>query len=162
MSKRTHLWAVIAVAALTLTACGNVQEALLEEAVEQAGGNDFDVDFQDDRFTIDSDEGEIQLGTGELPDGFDFDLPDGYEVVTGFRQAKEDKSYYYVQVRYPASDYERVVRDLDDRAWPADVSVSETSGSFVSKSWATQQGDKAVSISLVEDITVLVVNQGLS
>ena len=157
---------VVVAAVLVLGACGNVQDALLEQAVEgvvgQAAGEDIEFNIDDDGLTVTGEDGEIQIGTGELPEGFDFDFPEGYEVVSGWRQDQDDSTYYYVQVTYPADDYERVVDRISEMTWPGDVTTSETTGSWRSASWASSQADKAVTVSLVDDLTVVVVNEGLS
>ncbi len=151
---------------VVLGACGNVSEALLEQAVEQAAeqaaGGDIEFNVDDDGITVSGEDGEIQIGTGQLPDGFEFDFVDGYEVVSGWRQEQDDSTYFYVQVTYPAGDYERVVDHIGDMTWPADVTTSETTGTWRSATWASSQADKAVTVSLVDDLTVVVVNEGLS
>lgn len=166
MLRKIWIAGALAAAMVVLGACGNVQEALLEQAVEgvveQAAGEDIEFNVDDDGLTVSGDDGEIQIGTGALPDGFEFDFADGYEVVSGWRQEQDDSTYFYVQVTYPAEDYQRVVDHIGGMSWPADVSTSETTGSWSSTSWMSSEADKAVTVSLVDDLTVVVVNEGLS
>lgn len=160
--RKKQLVGLAIVAVLALSACGQVSEALLEEAVEQAAGEDIEFNAEGDGFTISGDDGEISMGTGDLPEGFDFDLPDGYEVVSGWRQTQEDTTYYYVQVTYPGSDYEDVVQAFEDRSWPSDVQTSQTTGSYSSSSWVSYEADQAVTVSQADDTTIVAVSLGLS
>lgn len=162
MFSRKQLVVSTLVGVMVLSGCGQVQEALLEEAIEQAAGEDIEFNAEGDGFTISNDEGEIQLGTGELPDGFDFELPEGYEVVSGWRQDQTDSTYYYVQVSYPGSEYDEVVNALEDRQWPSDVQTSQTTGSYKSSSWVSYLADQAVTVTQADEITIVSVNIGLS
>ena len=159
----TYRLAMALAAILIFAACGNVQEALLEEAIEQAGGNEFELNLEDDGYTVQTEEGEISGGGGaDLPDGFDFNLPDGYEVVSSFKQGQGNTSIYYVQVSYPAAEYDRIVDDINRRNWPADLTTTETGGTYRSHSWASPGADQAVTLNLVDDLVLMSVNVGLN
>lgn len=71
--------------ALTLPAsCSKAAEKLSEGAVEQQTGGEVDVD-SDGNVKIETDEGSLSVGTGEVPDGWpdDIGLPDGLVIVSG-------------------------------------------------------------------------------
>jgi hypothetical protein len=117
--------AVAAAAALVLGACSSedIAEKVAEEAVEQqleADGQsgDVDIDIDDGNVTIQGEDGEIQfdvdeengltvvstpdgemvVGSGELPEGFpsDVPMPDGLTVTSGTSMTGPDGDMYLV------------------------------------------------------------------
>jgi hypothetical protein len=77
---------VIVGLAMVAVGCGNAAENVLEGAIvsqlEEEGGGDADIDLaEDDRsVSIETDEGSIEIGGGEIPDDFLLPIPDHLEV----------------------------------------------------------------------------------
>jgi hypothetical protein len=93
----------LAAALLMLAACGGAAEetteGAVEDAIESELGGDATVDVEDDSLTIDTEDGSISAGTGELPEGFPDAVPlvDG-EVVFGQRADSPEASGFTVQL----------------------------------------------------------------
>jgi hypothetical protein len=94
---------VLAVALLLLPACGGSAEDATEgavvDAIEAELGGDATVDVEEDSLTIDTEDGSISAGTGQLPEGFPDSVPlvDG-EVVFGQRSESPEGSGWTVQL----------------------------------------------------------------
>ena len=73
--------------ALVVAACGDSASDELAESIleQQPGVEDVAIDTDDDSMTIsfESEDGDIsmEMGSGDLPEGFPFPIPDGCEVV---------------------------------------------------------------------------------
>jgi len=108
--KRTA--AIFVVATLVLTACQSASEELSEQLAEQvAGVSDVEIDTDTGLVKIETDEGSISIGGGELPDGFGVPLPDGYKVTGVF--TTDDESM--VGVSYAKDRFDELVAYFD--AW---------------------------------------------
>ena len=75
----------IGMAALTfvLTACQsaaeNIAENLVEQIAEQGEGvGDVDINLESGEINLETEEGAITIGGGDMPDGFPIPAPDGY------------------------------------------------------------------------------------
>ena len=86
-----------ALAALLLTGCGAAAEKVSEKAAEQAiesqTGGDVDIDTSGDgSVDIETEDGSMSFGTGEVPADWpeDIPLPDGLVVQTGSTSAAAD------------------------------------------------------------------------
>jgi hypothetical protein len=161
--------------ALTTTACGSVGEAISERAVEeiaeQAAGQGVDIDVDDEggRMLISSSEGTLDIGGGELPDGFpdDLPLPPGHEVLGSMTQADDQRSSMTVTTSTTA-DFTQVVDDLrsglEDGGWTIEDTSELTSGDFASTTFRVTRGawDGSVSVNTADpDVTVAyVLEQG--
>ncbi len=108
--KRTAT--ILVAAALVVTACQSASEQLSERLAEQVEGvNDVDIDIDTGQVKIETDDGSISIGGGELPDGFAVPLPDGYKVTGIF--TTDDESV--VGVSYPQDRFDELVAYFD--AW---------------------------------------------
>jgi len=106
--RRYSLVAVAAV--LVLSACQSASEVLTEQIAEQVEGVDnVEIDTESGEVSIETDEGSISIGGGELPDGFPVPLPDGYEVTTVFTSDQES----LVAVTYPPDRYDELASFLN-------------------------------------------------
>ena len=85
---RTRFLVMLIAIGLLTTACGNAAEDLVENAIENAieseGGGDVNIDIDEDggSASIETDEGSIQIGGGDIPADFPLPIPD-YEEVAG-------------------------------------------------------------------------------
>jgi hypothetical protein len=98
--------------ALVLTACASASETLTEKALEQIDGVDgVDIDVNSGEVSLETDEGKITIGGGEIPDDFGIPLPGGdYEVLSVF-SSDESSS---VSLAYPGADYDTIVAHFED------------------------------------------------
>ncbi|SEB74560.1 hypothetical protein SAMN04489844_0972 [Nocardioides exalbidus] len=126
---------LVAVAGL-VTACGGddasekagekLGEKLAEQAMEDSGGGDVDVDVDGEDVTIESEEGTIAVGSGEVPDSFpsELSIPDG-EVVSSVDTPQG--SLVTLDVEDPAGAFDEAVADLEANGWTR-VMVTEAEG----------------------------------
>jgi hypothetical protein len=140
---------------LLLTACGaaaeNLAENLTEQIVEQAEGvGDVDIDFDSGEIKVETDDGAITIGGGEVPDGFAIPFPDGYQVTSVFTS---DESHA-VSLAYPGADFDEIAGFYAD--WTAndssDWSISTSSisgdgGTINSSNWFSDEGGGFISVS---------------
>lgn len=100
MNTRRHITTTFATAAaaaamLVTASCGSAAEEagdtaaeqLTERLAESQGGGDVDVDFDsgDGSFSLETEDGSFETGSGAVPEEWpeDVPLPDGLEVVSG-------------------------------------------------------------------------------
>lgn len=106
---------VLPAAALALSGCSQIGDAVSEEVgeqigeeiIEQAGGEgvDIEIDEEGGQIDIETDDGSISFGGGELPDGFPVDLVpvvDG-EIVTASRADNDSGVGYIVGISVEGS-----------------------------------------------------------
>ena len=106
---------VVAGAALALSACQGASEVLTEQILEQVDGVDnVEIDTDTGEVRIETDEGSVSIGGGELPDGFPVPVPDGGEVMSVFSSSQEEAS---VSLSYPIDRYDELVAFYSD--WTA-------------------------------------------
>lgn len=118
--------------ALVLTACQAASEQLTEKALEQIeGAEDVDIDLESGEISLETDEGKITIGGGEVPDGFAIPLPDGGDVMSVF--AADDSAN--VTLSYAGADYDSIVAFFED--W---TSSQSEEWSTSTSSFATDEG----------------------
>ncbi len=103
--KRTAT--ILVAAALVVTACQSASEQLAEQV---EGVTDVDIDLDTGQIKIETDDGSMTIGGGELPDGFAVPLPDGYKEISVF--TTDDGSV--VGVSYPQDRYDELVAHFDE------------------------------------------------
>lgn len=97
--------------ALVLTACQAASETLTEQALEQIDGVDgVDIDVDSGEVSLETDEGKVTVGGGEIPDNFGIPLPDGYEVMSVFTSGEAAN----VTLSYAGADYDTIVAFFED------------------------------------------------
>jgi hypothetical protein len=140
---------------LVLTACQsaaeNLAENITEQIAEQADGiGDVDIDLDSGEIKVETDDGSITIGGGEVPDGFPIPFPDGYKVTSVFTN---DESVA-VSLAYPGGDYDQLVSFYDDwtsqqsSEWSKSTSsISGDEGSINSSNWFDDEGGGFISIS---------------
>ncbi|MFV2000560.1 MAG: hypothetical protein ACC654_09385 [Acidimicrobiia bacterium] len=100
--------------ALVLGACQSASEVLTEQIAEQAEGvNNVEVNTETGEFKIETDEGTISVGSGEIPDGFPIAVPDGGDVISNVTVG----SQVGLTLLYPMDRYDGLVVFYDD--WTA-------------------------------------------
>lgn len=141
--------------ALLLTACQSaaetIAENLTEQIAEQAEGvGDVDIDLESGEVNLETDEGAITIGGGEVPDGFPIAFPDGYQVTSVFTNDESAS----VSLAYPGGNYDEIVSFYDDwtsqqsSEWSKSTSsVSGDEGSIDSANWFADEGGGFISIS---------------
>jgi hypothetical protein len=134
--------ALLLVMLLVLAACGSsadeLGERIAEEAIEDEFEGDVDVDIDEGggEISIESDEGSLTFGGGEVPEGLDIPLLDGGEVVTSIDNTSGDTVMQAASLQYGPGAYEELVGFYTD--WVGDIEATrqETSGEQASTFWA--------------------------
>lgn len=137
--------------ALMLAACQSASETIAEQLAEQVEGVDnVEVDTDTGQVKIETDEGSITIGGGELPDDFPIPLPDGYQV-TSVLSADGTTA---VSLAYPEGGFDEIVAFFDDwtssqpTAWTKSTgSVSSGEGNIDSANWFEDEGSSFISVS---------------
>jgi hypothetical protein len=82
MTRTTTAAALLAGASLALAACGDssTSETAIEEILEQATGDDADIDLSDGEIKVQTEEGEVQIEFDEEDGSFEMSV-DGSQVV---------------------------------------------------------------------------------
>lgn len=97
---------VVSALVILVSACQAASEQLTEQIIEQqVGVNDVDIDQNSGQVSVETDEGSIVIGGGEIPDGFPIPAPDGYEVRAAFTSDSEGS----VALAYPADRFDELV-----------------------------------------------------
>jgi hypothetical protein len=94
-------------------ACGGgatheVAENILEQ---QPGVQNVEVDDTSISMSFESEEGDIsmEMGTGDLPDGFPFPIPDGCDVVGSSRWEGPDGVAMQAGLEFPPAEFDAIV-----------------------------------------------------
>lgn len=137
---------VLAALAVVVAGCGAAVEELTEEAVERGleasgenGNVEFDLDEEGGEVRVETDDGSMSIGGGEVPDELTIELPDGGEVVSSFVMGSE----VAVTLEYPGSDFDELVAFFDDRLgdWNRSSSSFESEGEeFRNVMWTSDDG----------------------
>jgi hypothetical protein len=124
--------AAVAALALLATGCGNAVEGLAQDTVERAIenelGSEADVSVDGDSFTVDTEDGTVTAGSGQVPDDFPGDVPlvDG-EVSFAQSASTGGKRGWTVQVTTQGS-LDEVTQQVSDDLRAAGFSVENLGG----------------------------------
>lgn len=141
--------------ALSLTACQSVSENIAENIVEQVaeqadGVGDVDFDVESGEISVETEDGSVTIGGGEIPDGFPIPVPDGY-VVTSVFTSDGDAS---VSLAYGDGSYTDIEAFYDDwtegqsAEWSkSSSSISTEEGTLDNANWSDNEGGSFISIS---------------
>ena len=137
--------------ALILAACQSTSETIAEQLAEEVEGVDnVEIDPDSGQVKIETDDGSVTIGGGELPDDFPVPLPDGYQVTSVF--SAEGSSA--VSVAYPDGNFDEIVAFFDNwtsgqsAAWTKSTSsVSGGEGTIDSANWIEDEGSSFISVS---------------
>jgi len=146
---------VVAVLALVLAACQSISENIAENITEKAlegieGVDGVDIDTETGQVSIETDEGAVTIGGGQMPDGFAIPAPDGYKVTSVF----ESDGSAAVSLVYSGGDFDAIVAFYDD--WTASQSsewskssssISTEEGSLDSANWSSSEGVGFIGVS---------------
>ncbi len=166
---------LLVVLALIIGACGNIAENIAEEAIERGleaeGGGNVDIDLDSDGEGSISIEGgaqgdaQMSFGGGELPEGLDIPVVDGYAVAGSSVMSGDDGDFINVILQYPPSEYDALVAYYDDYFDGLEGSTKTESSSegFRNVSWSSNSGEQGVGLTSAETddfITVAVTQFG--
>jgi len=106
-----------AIVVLLVTGCGSVADKATEAALEAAAGRsgtDVDIDRNGDRFTIESEDGSLTVGAGELPDVVRdaFALPGDLEVTSDTTMTEGANTLTAITGFVPRSDDAALIEEL--------------------------------------------------
>jgi hypothetical protein len=141
--------------ALILTACQSVSENIAESITEKAlegveGVDGVNIDTDSGQVSIETEDGAITIGGGEMPDGFAIPAPDGYKVTSVFTSDGTSS----VSLAYDEGDFAAIEAFYDD--WTASQpsewsksssSISGDNGTLDSANWSDDAGGAFISIS---------------
>lgn len=137
---------VLAALAVVAAGCGAAVEELTEEAIERGleasgenGNVEFDIDEDGGEVRVETDDGTMSIGGGEVPDELTIELPDGGDVVSSFVMGDQ----VAVTLEYPGADFDELVAFFDDRLgdWSRSSSSFESDGEeFRSVMWTSDAG----------------------
>lgn len=114
MLRTTRFRTIVSISLLaavgTLSACGGddkgTQQAAVEEIIEQAGGGSVDVEIDEDGnvANIETDDGSLNIGSGELPADWPADVPtyEGGQIMTN--QSMESNGERFLIVGYQTTE----------------------------------------------------------
>jgi hypothetical protein len=130
MSK-ARLLIVLVVLALVAVGCAKAAENTIEGAIEKQleeenGGNaNVDINEDDGSVSIETDEGSMQIGGGEIPSDFPLPVPDGAEVVSVISTSGETDGAQ-VSMTFDPDDFDNVATLYDEFFNEQDWEVSRT------------------------------------
>lgn len=150
-STRTTLTAIaltaLATTSMLITGCGSVAEKAGEKAAEKAiesqGGGNVDIDTSGDgQVSIETEEGSMSFGTGEVPAEWpdDVPLPDGLEVSSGSTIDASDGRLVSITAtsdQDPLELLEFYKEALSDWDISGETSTTSTSGDMAGAQWDT-------------------------
>jgi len=123
---------IVSALALVLAACQSASEVLTEQLLEQTEGvQNVELNPETGEFKIETDEGSISVGSGEIPDGFPIPVPDGGDVVSNVTVGNQ----VGLTVLYPMDRYDGLVVFYDD--WTA-----QQPGEWMTFSGANSAGEQ--------------------
>ncbi|MDX1448398.1 MAG: hypothetical protein R3246_04980 [Acidimicrobiia bacterium] len=145
--------AALAVFALVSVACGSAAETIAEQAAEQSGGGDVDVEFDSDgdaiSYDVETEDGSasVDVGSGDLVEGFPVPVPDGGDVLFSGSSDMGGTVGYSATISYPAGDYERLVDFYTEQfADLSDTQTFSTSGDASTTTFSSAEAGWSVSI----------------
>ncbi|NIA25462.1 MAG: hypothetical protein GWP04_07810 [Gammaproteobacteria bacterium] len=154
--KRLLATAAVLVLTVAATGCGaaaeKVSEKVAEKAIEQAGGGSVDIQQSGSGdnavIKVESEEGTMIIGGGEIPESLTVPVPDGGEV-TGSVSAPDAVT---VSIAYPKGDYDAIVEFYDDWTGSRDYeknSFSTEDGDLKVRStmWFSNDGNTSITVS---------------
>jgi len=136
MSK-ARLLIVLVVLALVAAGCAKAAEKTIEGAIEkqleEEGGGNANVDISEDdgSVSIETDEGSMQIGGGDIPSDFPLPVPEGAEVVSVISTSGETAGSQ-VSMTFDPDDFDDVATLYDDffneQDWEVSRSNSDSDG----------------------------------
>ncbi len=136
MSK-ARLLIVLVVLALVAVGCAKAAERTIEGAIEkqleEEGGGNANVDISEDdgSVSIETDEGSMQIGGGEIPSDFPLPVPEGAEVVSVISTSGETAGSQ-VSMTFDPDHFDDVATLYDDffneQDWEVSRSNSDSDG----------------------------------
>lgn len=153
-----RLTVLILAATVVLTGCQSASEVLTEQIIEQAEGVDnVEIDADTGQIKVETDDGSLSIGGGELPDDFAVPVPDGGEVMSTF-SSPEGAS---VSLVYPIDRYDELVMFYSDWTasqpgeWNSGSSTFESGGQTIrTSSWFGYTGSEDVNIAVTDCVDI--------
>lgn len=123
---------LIVALAFVMGACQAASENLAEQIIEQSSGGegDVDVDLNTGQVSIETDDGSVTVGGGEVPDGFPIPLPDGGGVQSTFQSGGNAS----VTLQYSGDRFDELVAFYED--W-----VAGQPGEWSTSNFTNDNGD---------------------
>ena len=151
--KRLMTVVIVLVLSVAATGCAKaaekVSENLAEKALEESGGGNVDIQQSGDETVIkvETDEGTMVLGGGEIPADMTVPVPDGGDVTNSI-SAPDGMT---VSLAYPKGDFDDIVKFYEDWTGSGDFQKNsfstESDGTTIqSTSWYSDDGNISISV----------------
>ncbi len=123
MTTRRLPLAIAFAAAIIVSGCGSIGEAVSERAIEEGleaagAGSDVQIDLDDGNggISIETSEGSMQIGNAEIPDGFpsEIPLPEDAVIVAAMAFTEDDGANFNVTMT-TAMPADVLAADLEDQ-----------------------------------------------
>ncbi|HDL49474.1 MAG TPA: hypothetical protein ENH33_05890 [Actinobacteria bacterium] len=155
--KRLMAAMAVLVLGVSVTGCASaaekVAEKVAEKTIEQSGGGDVSVEQSGSGdntvIKVESEEGTMVFGGGEIPEGLTVPVPDGGEVTASI----STPDGLSVSLSYTKADYDDIVKFYEDWTGSGDFqknSFSSESGGTTVRSTSWYSGDGNISISVAD------------
>lgn len=129
---------VLAVLGLIAVGCAKTAEQTMENQIEnqleeESGGNaDVDINEDDGSVSVETDEGSMQIGGGEIPSDFPLPVPDDAAVLSVV-STSGDNAGAQVSMSFDPGDFDDVAAMYDDffndQGWEVSRTNSDSDGS---------------------------------
>lgn len=122
-----RLIVIIGLLALVAVGCQSASDTIAEQLAESAEGvNDVDINSDTGEVKIETDDGSLTIGGGEVPDSLTLPVPDGGTVLASF-STNDDVS---VSIQYPGDRYDSLVEFYSDWTSSDSAEWEQSSASF--------------------------------
>ena len=170
MRKVVTLIFVLLMVLFSISGCRSVgekaAEKIAEKAIENAAeseGEDVDVDLSEEKMTIKTDEGEVNIGKGvELPDGFPSTVPvhPDLEIVTSMNEGEES---FMISALYSKGSGDEIFdwykNELSSSGWEITDNLTIDSDEGKTSSLGASNGEYDLSVSVMdagEEVSVMI------
>ncbi|MGD2101872.1 MAG: hypothetical protein PVG83_06510 [Acidimicrobiia bacterium] len=148
--SRLSLAALATVFLLLLAACSpgeELAEELAEQALEEQGGGDVEIDSDSGEVNIESDDGSFTIGGGEIPTDWPVDVPSGGEVLA---VGEDQDGGGTLSMEFVGADYDDMVAFYD--SWVDGSGLEMIQRAEVSEpaghAWTVQDDARTYNISI--------------
>lgn len=146
MPTRRLALVLVAFGLVVVTACsgGDIAEEIIES---QEGVGDVEIDEESGEVSVETDDGNVVIGGGDIPDDFPIDVPAGGQVLGVIEQGENAT----VSLVYQES-FEQVSGYFSDWIGSSGVEVVNEFESSTPQSvvWTLQDGEQGYSISVAD------------
>lgn len=146
-----------------LAGCGKVSdklsekasEKITEKAIEASSGGKADVDIKDGEVSIETEDGSLKIGTGDLPDNWpkDVPLPDDIKIAGSYGSSDTSSGEIVTVSAQTDLSADEVISFYNDKLgdWSESSNFSTSSDGGKLSSISLEKDNRTISISATED-----------